>query len=317
MNYFQKALQNDEAAILAFLKEGNKNITDDLGASLLHYAARGNAIAVAKILIDSEIDINICDNNGETALFEVVRTGKLDFVRLLLKHNANLNIVNRFGETLLFRAIIKGNETITELLLSKGNYDFSITNHNGENLLFYALKAQNTSLFMKYAKLYPNLLKVCNHHGCNLLMFAVKLNNHEAIDYLLKSGFNYYQLDKSLNNVFSYSAQYGDYETVNQLLALKPILTNINSNKHSVMDLVKENANHVENLFDNYLHSSEYKFYLRTYPFHAAVIARNYDLLDVCPISIKKRDSFNISLVEYMEMVNDDNMRKIFKSLSQ
>ena len=313
MDYFQAALNNDTETIIDYLKSGNVNIVDTKGASLLHYAARGNAMEVAKILITNYINLNICDQNGETALFEVVRTAKLGFIKLLLRYHADLNIINRYGETLLFRAIMKGNQAVMDLLLENGDYDLSITNLNGENLLFYALKAQNNDLFIKYATNYPHLLKTCDYYGCNLLMKAIYHQNLEIVMFILKQTNNYYYCDKNLNNIFFYAARYGNYEIVKFLLDLKPILSGFNKDKEDIMSVAFKNTYDVTYLFDNYLHSSEYKFYLRTYPFHAAVVARNYDLLDCCNIDIKKRDMFNISLLEYIKFVNDDYINKLFK----
>ena len=313
MNCFQAALSNNTIEVLNYLRDGNVNICDSNGAALLHYAARGNAMEVANILIHNYININICDSNGETAIFEVVRTAKLGFIKLLLRYHANINIVNNFGESLLFRAIIKGNQDVIDLLLENGNYDFDLKNNNGENILNYAIKVRNNQLFFKYAELEPKLLENINYNGANLLMEAIRYQNSEVVDYLLKTDFNPYYNDKELNNIFFYGAKYGNYEIIKSLLTLKPILLGKNKEKQSILDLVKENLNSVENLFDNYLNSSDYKFYLKTYPFHAAVVARNYDLLEVCPIDIKKRDMFDISLLDYIKMVNDLNIFKIFK----
>ena len=130
MNCFQAALSNNTIEVLNYLRDGNVNICDSNGASLLHYAARGNAMEVANILIHNYININICDSNGETAIFEVVRTAKLGFIKLLLRYHANINIVNNFGESLLFRAIIKGNQDVIDLLL-KAN----MTDHRNDCIL--------------------------------------------------------------------------------------------------------------------------------------------------------------------------------------
>ena len=52
---FLAALNNDTAKIREYLKFGDVNITDKYHSSLLHYAARGNAIEVSNLLLDNYI----------------------------------------------------------------------------------------------------------------------------------------------------------------------------------------------------------------------------------------------------------------------
>ena len=53
---FLAALNNDTAKIREYLKFGDVNITDKYHSSLLHYAARGNAIEVSNLLLDNYIE---------------------------------------------------------------------------------------------------------------------------------------------------------------------------------------------------------------------------------------------------------------------
>ena len=69
-NIFEAALHNDTSVIKEYLKFGNVNICDESHSSLLHYAARGNSIDVANLLLDNYININIINDKGETPLFE-------------------------------------------------------------------------------------------------------------------------------------------------------------------------------------------------------------------------------------------------------
>ena len=311
MSVFDAALKNNTSEIIEYLKMGNVNIVDDRNASLLHYAARGNAIDVANILIQNYIDINKVDINGESAIFEVVRTGKMGFIKLLLRFHADINIINRFGESLLFKAIIKNNQDVIDLLLENGNYNIYLENQNGENLLFYTLKTVNNQLFIHYAECYPKLLESIDYHHTNLLMKAIYYQNTEIVAYLLEKNFNLYALDNDGNNALFYAAKYANTEIVKLLLNKKPILLGKNNDGLTINDLIKEELNFI---FDNYLNCSEYKYYLKTYPFHAAIVARNYDLLErVLPsIDIKKRDMYDISLLDYLQMVNDDELHKLF-----
>ena len=115
-NIFLAALRNDTVTIREYLKFGDVNITDNHHSSLLHYAARGNAIEVANLLLDNYINLNIINDNGETPLFEAISRKELGMCKVLCRYNAFSNIVNKSGETIYFKAIMKGRMDILELL---------------------------------------------------------------------------------------------------------------------------------------------------------------------------------------------------------
>ena len=183
-NIFLAALKNDTLTIKEYLKFGDVNIVDSTKSSLLHYAARGNALEVANLLLDNYINLNMVNNNGETPLFEAINRGQLGFCKILCRFNADSQVVNRFGQTVYFKAILKGKLEIIELIEDFLKIDYEFVNGDGENALFYALKAYNNNLFIRLAKLYPNLLKQRNYENINLLMLALKYNNEEIIEYL-------------------------------------------------------------------------------------------------------------------------------------
>ena len=47
--------------------------------------------------------------------------------------------------------------------------------------------------------------------------------------------------------------------------------------------------------------------------FYIAIIDRNYDLLDYGNPDIKKRDAHGISILDYINMVDDSIIYKLFK----
>ena len=148
MDIFTAALSNDTIAIREYLKFGDVNVVDNHHSSLLHYAARGNAIEVANILLDNYINLNIVNDKGETPLFEAVSRGELGFCKVLCRYNADTSLINISGQTVYFKAILKGRIDILELLEDYLRIDYEFTNKSGENVLFYALKAYNNKLFI-------------------------------------------------------------------------------------------------------------------------------------------------------------------------
>ena len=221
---FLAALHNDTTKIREYLKFGDVNVVDSTHSSLLHYAARGNALEVANLLLDNYININIINDRGETPLFEAVTRGEIGFCKLMCRYTADTSIVNKVNETVYFKAISKGRMDILELLEDTLKIDYEYTNHNLENALFYALKAYNNELFFRLATEHPELLTRRNFNNQNLLMLAIKLDNEEIVDYLLEKFENYYECDAENNNILFYAARYGSSDILKKLLLTNPII---------------------------------------------------------------------------------------------
>lgn len=309
-NYFLDALNNKVDTIQKYLRYGNVNIIDDNGKSLLHYAARGNAMEVSKLLLDNYINPNITDNNGETALFEAVLRGEIGLVKLLLRNKADINILNNNGESLFFKAINRGNDVMLDLLRDNEKIDFSLLNQNDENVLFYALKAQKNTLFKEIAT--ADLLKQKDYHKRNLVMVAIMYNNEELFDYLYHDEVNLYEADNDNMNLLFYAARYGTSYICNTLLKRNPIIAGKDKNGLTIFDYAKQNDNYVYEIFDNYAHKTAYMDYQRIYPYHVAVISRNYDLLNYVMPNIKKEDADGISIERLIELINDPVINKLF-----
>ena len=309
---FEAALHNQTEVIKEYLKFGNVNATDDSKMSLLHYAVMGNAIEVANLLLDNYANLNIKNNKGETPLFLAVIKGEVGFAKLLCRFGADVNATNNLNESVYFKAIIKGNKAIVDLLEDTTQIDYELVNDNGENILHYYLKIHNDKLFINLAEKFPKLINQKDCNNANLLMLAIKHDNYQITKYLLDKGFNIYECDFLNNNSLFYAAKYASCDILRLLLDKKPIIAGKNKNGLDIFDLSKENTHPTEVLLDNYKNSYDYLQYVRTYPFHVAVVARNYDLLEYANIDIKKRDIYGLLIIDYIEMVNDKIINKIF-----
>lgn len=310
---FLAALHNDTIAIREYLKFGDVNVTDHNHSSLLHYAARGNALEVAGLLLDNYINLNIINNQGETPLFEAITRGELGFCKVLCRYKADSTIVNKMNETIFFKAILKGRLDILELIEDYLNIDYEFVNDNGENALFYALKARNNALFMRLAESYPKLKKQRNYANINLLMMALKYDNEEIVEYLFDEFDNIYECDFFHNNILFYAAHYANPLILKKLLAKRPIIEGKNKDGLTIFDLASLNSHPTFEILENYNDSYEYRLYKKTYPFHVAVIKRDYDLLEYLNVDIKKRDTNGISIYEYINLINDKIIKNMFK----
>lgn len=308
---FEAALNNKIEEVKEFLRFGNVNLIDDHKNSLLHYAAIGNAIEVANLLLDNYANLNIKNSKGETPLFNAINNGEIGFCKLLCRYGAEINILNNNNESPYFRAVIKGKREIMDLLSDTAKINYELVNNNGENILFYALKAYNNNLFIKLADSYPKLLKQKDCNGLNLMMLAIKLDNVELFNYLYQKEFNIYETDFLNNNVVFYAARYASCEILKLLLEKKPIVEGKNKDGMTIFGLAMQNTHPASFFLDNYKNSYDYSMYKKTYPFHIAVLERNYDLLYYAK-DIKKRDINGLLLIDLIKMVNDPIINKMF-----
>ena len=95
---FEAALHNQTEVIKDYLKFGNVNLADSNKVSLLHYAAMGNSIEVANLLLDNYANLNVKNSKGETPLFYAVNKGEIGFCRLLCRYGADINVLNENNE---------------------------------------------------------------------------------------------------------------------------------------------------------------------------------------------------------------------------
>lgn len=308
---FDAALNNKTLEIKEYLRFGNVNLKDENKNSLLHYAAMGNAIEVANLLLDNYANLNSKNNKGETPLFYAVNKGEIGFARLLCRYGADINVLNEKGESLYFRAVLKGKREIIDLLQDLGKTNYELVTKDLENILFYALKAYNNKLFISLANKYPNLLNQIDCNGLNLMMLAIKNNNLEIFNYLYQKELNIYYSDFLNNNILFYASRYGSVDILKLLLDKKPIIEGKNKDGQTIMDLAELNSYPTSILLDNYKNSYDYLLYKKTYPFHIAVLERNYDLLEHLK-DIKKRDINGLLIIDLIKMVNDKIINKMF-----
>ncbi len=113
------ASQGDTGTAEALIVSAKANVN---GRSLatqrtpLHYAAEGDRMAVADLLLQHGAEVDAQDAYGETPLHYAVREGSVATVELLISQGADVNARNGSGSTPLTFAVNQGHRKIVEIL---------------------------------------------------------------------------------------------------------------------------------------------------------------------------------------------------------
>lgn len=114
------AVTNGNAVLSEFLISNGADVnakTDGFGETALMWVRN---VEVAKILIDSGVDINAVSKYGMTALMYAIRENNVEVAKLLIENGADVNIVSNKGETALSLATKEKNDELVKFLKSSG-----------------------------------------------------------------------------------------------------------------------------------------------------------------------------------------------------
>lgn len=96
------------------------DIVDSNGITPLHTAAYNGNINIARLLIDSDVNVNAADENGVTPLHVATHNGHVKLCRLLINRGANIDAaITKDGKTVLHVAAFLGNLSMINLLIDE------------------------------------------------------------------------------------------------------------------------------------------------------------------------------------------------------
>ena len=130
---------NLEFTLYLLDKNADIHISDNTGATALHFAAYNNNFVLAEKLISLGANINQLDNNGQSPLLVLIansnRTPDNAIMELFLKSGADLSILYniRGPVNILYVAVANNHIEATKLLL-KQNIDYNIKDSRGRAL---------------------------------------------------------------------------------------------------------------------------------------------------------------------------------------
>ncbi|XP_062583581.1 M-phase phosphoprotein 8-like [Saccostrea cucullata] len=146
---FQQAVtEGDYQAVRSALNSSKKydvEARDDLGITLLMYAAQSGFDDIAELLVSNGADINAQQKNGTTSLMLACEHAHICTVALLVELGAKINVQQDTGETALMKAVKRGHKQIVKFLLEYGA-NFSAQNNSGFTALTYAKMLRLTEI---------------------------------------------------------------------------------------------------------------------------------------------------------------------------
>lgn len=130
----------NRAAVTELLKErGRVNIAEADGTTALHWAVRGNDVALAQQLLRAGADATAANRYGVQPLMLAAVNGSADAIDLLLKAGADANAsMPNAGETVLMTAARTGKPEAVKVLLAHGAKVNAHESEYGETPLIWA-----------------------------------------------------------------------------------------------------------------------------------------------------------------------------------
>ncbi|XP_038629377.1 espin isoform X2 [Scyliorhinus canicula] len=163
-------------------------VTDHLGASPVHHAARSGKLNALKFLVEeAKLPGNRKAKNGATPAHDAAATGNLVCLQWLLSSaDCQLQDKDSSGATVLHLAAWFGHQDITEWLLKGGGSDPTAVTDSGALPVHYAAAKGDLPSLRLLLKHRPNVVNTKMKNGATPLYLASQEGHLEAVQYLVK-----------------------------------------------------------------------------------------------------------------------------------
>ena len=226
MNPFECIFVNNYQGLVTYLENGNVNVTDDRGKTLLDYAIQFHNNDIFELLIKSYINVNIKDNLGNTAIHYAVINNKLGYLKTLLQiPNVDPKVVNNTGHSPLYLACLYGREQMVLLFLETMELDLSYEDNNGETVFMALVRSRNLDLIKRLGG-YQDLLEKKNVFGQTPLAVAVKQNSTKMVEFLLENNV-FVNTKDNFNETPLFSSYINENKEITSLLLQKGAIFNM------------------------------------------------------------------------------------------
>jgi ankyrin repeat protein len=194
----------------------NVNIKDEVGNTLLMWAARWGKKNVVEILIKKGTDLEAQDVSGNNALMLASYGGHTETVGVLIKYGAKVNVIDKRGETALIGAAKHNQPSVIQVLL-KARADVNVKNKKGATVLMLA--SDNSLIIEKLLKAGADK-EAKDNDGRTALFYAVEKEYANKLKSLLKAGASVNVKDNDGITPLDLAEQYQDSPNSSKIISL-------------------------------------------------------------------------------------------------
>ncbi|XP_059511651.1 espin isoform X1 [Stegostoma tigrinum] len=163
-------------------------VTDHLGATPVHHAARSGQLSAVKFLVEeAKLPGNKRAKNGATPAHDAAATGNSVCLQwLLTSGGCHIQDKDSSGATVLHLAAWFGHQDITEWLLKSGGSDPTAATDTGALPVHYAAAKGDLPSVRLLLGHCPNVVNTQMKNGATPLYLASQEGHLEAVEYLVK-----------------------------------------------------------------------------------------------------------------------------------
>jgi ankyrin repeat protein len=213
-----EALEKKDWTVASLLIKSiiDKNASDELGRTLLHWAVFENSRDLVWSLIDHGASPDIEDSSCMTPLDWAIFSRKSDIAKLLIHLGADLERPDAAGRTRLYRAVKDDYEELAGLLIDSGA-NLNAQDNMGWTPLHLSVYRGRMAILKKLVSAGADISpKTCS--GLTALHCAAEKGRKEALELLLKKGADAGATDSSMNTPLHFAASLGLWETASLLI---------------------------------------------------------------------------------------------------
>ena len=150
-------------------------------------AMKSHNAALARTLLQENVDVNAAQGDGVTALHWAAHWNDIDLAQLLIGAGADVNAANDLGVTPLSLACVNGSASMVEALL-KATADPKVATGTGETVLMTCARTGNSQAVRLLLASGADVQAAETQRGQTALMWAAAENHGDVVEALVSSG---------------------------------------------------------------------------------------------------------------------------------
>lgn len=199
-----------ETARLVVERGSDIQVKDDLGRTPLHYAAAWNALQVVRYLVERGADIHAKDDWGRTPLHNAASRNSLGAARFLVEKGADIEARgSKYGRTPLHIAAFRNALEVARFLVERGANIHQESHANG----FRPLHAASHGNALEVARLLVERradIEAKDNDGITPVLWAARRNAFETFLWLVERGADFNAKDHTWGNTALHMAARGN-----------------------------------------------------------------------------------------------------------